>query len=54
MQTIPKLFFWCPHAKMTFQSQMLHFGKVYRPFSKMDKKNVQNRKPKILLDPLFR
>ena len=32
---------------------MMYFGKVNIPFSKMDKKNVQKRKDKILLDPLF-
>jgi len=46
--------FWSSDAKIVFQSQMFVFGKVKRPFSKMDIFFVQNRKPKTLLDPLFR
>ena len=43
-----KLLFLCPDDKIHLWSQQLHFCKVFQAFQKMDKKNVQNQKPKIL------
>jgi hypothetical protein len=54
MLTVLKLFFWSPDANFQLWSQRLFFPKTFLGFSKMDKKNVQNRKPKILLGKLFR
>jgi hypothetical protein len=54
MLTNLKLFFWSPDANFQLWSQRLFFPKTFLGFSKMDKKNVQNRKHKILLGKLFR
>ena len=48
MLTKNKLKFWYPYANFQLWSQRLFFPKTFLDFSKMDKKNVQNRKPKIL------
>ena len=39
-------FFGTQMLKLQFSHKSYIFGKVNRPFSKMDKKNVQNRKDK--------
>jgi hypothetical protein len=53
MLTNLKLFFWQPHAKIKLWSQSLFLAKTFLDFQKMDKKNVQNPKPKILFGSLF-
>ena len=44
MLTKNKLKFWYPYANFQLWSQRLFFPKTFLDFSKMDKKNVQNRK----------
>jgi hypothetical protein len=53
MLTILKLFFWRPDDKINLWSQSLFLAKTFSDFQKMDKKNVQNQKSKILFGTLF-
>ena len=46
-------FFGIQTLKIQFSHKSYIFGKVNRPFSKMDKKNVQNRKDKKTLGLFF-